>query len=99
MQPLMAGTVEEDKLNTPKPVQELLDEQEQTNYQVVARVKSSEWSEVMEKTMSDSDIGRMSVPSRKQRVDFERCSLNRRLAVNEYREYSGGWRRIMVDHH
>ena len=99
MQPLMAGTVEEDKLNTPKPVQELLEEQERTNYQVAARVKPSDWSEeVMEKTMSDSEIGRMSVPLRKQRVDLMRCSLNRRLAVNEYREYSGGWRRRMVDH-
>ena len=66
MQPLMAGTVEEDKLNTPKPVQDLVDEQEETNYQVAARVKFSEWSEeVMEKTMSDSEIGRMSVPLRK----------------------------------
>ena len=71
---MLAGTVEEEKLNTPKPVQDLLDEQEQTDYQVAARVKSSEWSEeAMKKTLSDSQIGRMSVPMRNQRVDFKRC--------------------------
>ena len=67
--PWLAGTVEEEKLNTPKPVQNLLGEQEQTDYQVAAMVKSSECSEEAIK-MSDSEIGKMSVPMRNQRVDF-----------------------------
>ena len=62
----------------------MISEQEETNRQVVSSVKFSEYSEeVMEKTMSDSEIGRMTIPVRVKHVDMKKCSLNRRLAVNE----------------
>ena len=41
MQPLLACTVQEEKCITPKPVDELISKQDQTNRQVVSRVKFS----------------------------------------------------------